>query len=908
MQSTDRKKWTKMIFLMLFSAFILLCINKLVFAVEGTKVTIRGNINTTVILTDVLTENQYVGILESSKDLIYKNLDYGTYAVSCANPFDVDFIETNVADNQFILSAQNPETIVTVDNQQTAKPGFYSIIQKNIVFNTLHPIITVDPDTVVILLGSEYDILRGVTAIDRIYGDITSEITMDTDLNINQVGIYTVTYTVSNIEGGTATATRTITVINPIIIVEPDTVILTRGSTYDVLTGVTAIDAIYGDITSEIEVVTDLNTNVLGVYTVTYTVYNAEESVATATRTIIIINAPTPVITIDPKTVTITKGSYYDPLTGVTATDYIDGDITSEIVTEAETIDVYTVGTYTATYTVTNSSGITSTDTRTIIVDHAAPVITMIPETISVMQGISFDIRMGVSAIDVIDGDITSAIITGSNVDINTVGIYTVTYTVTNTSRKTTIATRTVNVTAIPPPPLLIDANKNKHPFIDQIANNNTAKNNYLLGLIKATDFQNNNISSNVIVTDDGGFNPSAIGNYTISYQVTDINSRTSILTLTVTVWNFVKISNGQYFGLALGSDGSVWSWGYNNVGQRGLGHFNNAVNYRSPTQIPQSYFGNLPVIDITTGFESSFALNSAGQAYSWGQVASYQLGNGTNSNQNRPVPIRQPIGIKFTQISHFYATGAAIGSDGNVYTWGLDTYGSNGNKGSGNKQVPSAITSSGDFIYVSQGYYGGAAVNSSGQVYVWGTNLEGEIGIGNTTGYNHKPTLVPNLSNVKKVSYGQMHVLALTNNGEVYAWGNNGSGRLGLGNTTTRSIPTLIPSLSNVSQINATLDFSQFRVGNNIYSCGYSNYGELFTGTNTALSTPYLSNMANVAGNVSYIAGSYDNAYILSVDGKYVYGIGYCDSSGQEFGSTVTQTTSNATAIPWTFVPVLAP
>ena len=796
-----------------------------------TKITISGDMDTVVMLTDVFSENQYAGILEADNDLIFKNLDYGTYTVSCINQLDVDFVGTDATDDQFTLDAENEEAIVTVYNQQTLKSGFYNIIQKNFVFDVVVPL-----------------------------------------------------------------AQLTITV-------EPDTVIIGQGSEYDILEGVIAVDTVDGDITSEIEVATDLDINLAGTYTATYTVYNTAGDVATATRTIIVEIPSEPVITVDPDTVTIQLGSEYNILEGVTAIDDIDGDITSEIITEPEELDIYTIGTYKVIYTVTNSSGITSTNSRTIIIEPSPPVITVIPETITIMQGYTYNILTGVTAIDDMDGDITSQITTESDLDINTLGTYTVTYTVTNSSEKTTIAERTIIVTDVPPPPLFIDLDKNKQPFIDQLPNDNTVKNYYLLWLISAIDFQGDDISSSIIVTDDDGFDPSAIGDYTISYEVTDSLTQTSTFDLTVTVWNFVKIDNGQYHGLALGSNGSVWSWGYNNVGQRGLGNTTSAASYRGPTQIPQSYFGNLPVIDITTGYLSSFALNSEGQTYAWGHGANYQLGNGATANQTRPVPVKQPIGIKFTQISSFYQTGAGLGDDGNVYTWGGSSYGANGS-GSANKKEPSAIISSEDIKHISQGYHGGLAVNMDGQVYAWGSNVYGQMGFGSNGGYNYKPALVPSLSNIKEVSSGWSHMLALTNAGQVYAWGLNSNGRLGLGNTTNRPTPTLIPDLNNVDQINAAVDFSQFRVGNDIYSCGNANYGELFAGNTTARPTPYLSSLTNVAGNVRDIAGCYDNAYILSVDGKYVWGIGYCNTAGQQFGSTVTQATSTTVAIPWTFIP----
>ena len=143
--------------------------------------------------------------------------------------------------------------------------------------------------------------------------------------------------------------------------------------------------------------------------------------------------------------VSVEAGSSYSDA-GATATDSYDGDLTSSIATN-NNVDINTVGSYTVTYTVTDSSGNTATATRTVnVADTTAPVITISgANPVDVDLGTTYN-DAGASATDANDGDLTSSITVSSNVDTSTVGTYTVTYTVSDAAGNQATETRTVNV------------------------------------------------------------------------------------------------------------------------------------------------------------------------------------------------------------------------------------------------------------------------------------------------------------------------------------------------------------------------------------------------------------------------------------------------------------------------------
>ena len=133
---------------------------------------------------------------------------------------------------------------------------------------------------------------------------------------------------------------------------------------------------------------------------------------------------------------------------GATATDDVDGDITSSITTSG-TVTTGTAGTYTITYSVSDSAGNAATQvTRTVTVaDAGAPVISLIGDA-AVTHALGTDYTdAGATATDNVDGDITSSITTSGTVTTGTAGTYTITYSVSDSAgNAATQVTRTVTV------------------------------------------------------------------------------------------------------------------------------------------------------------------------------------------------------------------------------------------------------------------------------------------------------------------------------------------------------------------------------------------------------------------------------------------------------------------------------
>ena len=318
------------------------------------------------------------------------------------------------------------------------------------VVDTTAPVITLlGSSQVNVEVGSSYTD-AGATATDNYDGDLTSQVVVVNNVDVNTLGSYTVTYGVSDSSSNAASVvTRTVNVIDQtaptITILGDNPVTIEAGSTYTDA-GATATDNYNNDVTADITTASTVDSNTIGSYTVTYTVNDASGNQATAVRTVIVEDSTPPTITLigsNPASVEV-GNSYSDA--GATATDAYDGDITSSITTTSN-VNINTVGSYTVTYTVTDSSSNSATATRTVnVVDTTAPVITLSgANPVDVDLGTTYN-DAGATATDANDGDLTASITVSSNVDTNTVGTYTVTYTVSDAAGNQATETRTVNV------------------------------------------------------------------------------------------------------------------------------------------------------------------------------------------------------------------------------------------------------------------------------------------------------------------------------------------------------------------------------------------------------------------------------------------------------------------------------
>ncbi|BDR53795.1 hypothetical protein KIM372_17020 [Bombiscardovia nodaiensis] len=260
----------------------------------------------------------------------------------------------------------------------------------------------------------------------------------------------------------------------------------------------------------------------------------------------------------------------------------------------------------------------------------------------------------------------------------------------------------------------------------------------------------------------------------------------------------------------------------------------------------------------IFVGEVHTIALDAEGNAWAWGQNAYGNLGNGTTTNNvysysALPSRVLTPPGVQFKTISVGGMSNLAIGNDGNTYAWGENSSGQLGVGSTDNLNTPVLVTTPSNvkFIAVSAGRTHSLAIGNDGNTYAWGNNTYGQLGDGTTTNH-YVPAKVDTGIRFTTISTGYFFSLALDQYGKAYAWGSNSGytrtvGVLGVGDTTSPRIlrPTPVAGTStHFKTVSASTFQYNFSVGiskddGNTYAWGENDHGQLGDGTTSNRNSP---------------------------------------------------------------------
>ena len=285
------------------------------------------------------------------------------------------------------------------------------------------PVIIAENKTIV--QGSEFDYRKDVSATDIEDGDLTKEIeVVEETVKIDEPGTYEVTYKVTDKNNQTTTKTITVTVTEnkkPVITAEDKEVV--QGRKLDELEGVSATDEEDGPVEVKVKDNT-VNLEEPGSYTITYEATDSYNQTSEKTITVTVLKDEAPVINAEDKT--ITQGTKFKPLDGVTAEDKEDGEI-KEIEVVTNEVKENKTGEYEVTYKVVDSFNNETKKTITVtVVENQKPVINAKDKTIYLNE--EFDPLEDVTAIDPEDGKIKDIDVIENNVKIEEIGEYKVIY------------------------------------------------------------------------------------------------------------------------------------------------------------------------------------------------------------------------------------------------------------------------------------------------------------------------------------------------------------------------------------------------------------------------------------------------------------------------------------------------
>jgi alpha-tubulin suppressor-like RCC1 family protein len=380
------------------------------------------------------------------------------------------------------------------------------------------------------------------------------------------------------------------------------------------------------------------------------------------------------------------------------------------------------------------------------------------------------------------------------------------------------------------------------------------------------------------------------------------------------------KVAGGQNHTIGLKSEGTVWSWGSNSVGQLSIGTAD-ASTHPAPTQAKLNSTTLLSGISgVGAGASHSLAIKSAdGSVYGWGNDASGQLGdNSAATQQLYPVQAKttatgNPLLVGVIDVSGGASHSIALKSDGTVWTWGSNASGQLGDGGTTSRKLAAQVkTAASTFltgvVAIAAGDNFCVAVKSDGTVWAWGVNASGQLGIGSTTTQKFAVQVKllggAALSGITDIACGSMHVAALKSDGTVWTWGSNTNGQLGNGTTTQASNPVQakLNSTTFIGGASALAGGATHTIvlksDGSVWSCGINSSGQLSINSTTqqlyfvqgsASSGVFLSGIVDIGAGGSH-------SLVTKNDGT-VSGCGL-NASGQAGYPTTTINPTRATPI----------
>lgn len=351
---------------------------------------------------------------------------------------------------------------------------------------------------------------------------------------------------------------------------------------------------------------------------------------------------------------------------------------------------------------------------------------------------------------------------------------------------------------------------------------------------------------------------------------------------------SFMKLVTGDHHTCALSARGRIYCWGQGGQGQLGAG----LEDAAQPQLVDTSHLQEVAVFkDVAAGGQHTCGLSGAGKVYCWGQGSSGQLGAG--AVESSPLPLEVLSLDSIVEISAGGDHSCALRADGRGFCWGS---GESGQLGSGALTSSSsalavdlsALRSKGSLKQAALGASHSCAVSAGAKVYCWGDGAQGRLGNGGATSRLAPAEISLRAQDLGAqfvaVGAGTDHSCGLAASGEIFCWGRNNFGQLGVGGF----VDSLTPQKISTSEIADFSGFKALSVGGfhacaldargQVHCWGYGIYGQIGDGTNSNRTRPTLVNTEDLAqwsGFTDLGAGDLHSCAVSADGGAYCWGYG---------------------------------
>ncbi|XP_022104478.1 X-linked retinitis pigmentosa GTPase regulator-like, partial [Acanthaster planci] len=291
------------------------------------------------------------------------------------------------------------------------------------------------------------------------------------------------------------------------------------------------------------------------------------------------------------------------------------------------------------------------------------------------------------------------------------------------------------------------------------------------------------------------------------------------------------QVSCGDDHTAFVTNSGRIFTFGANEWGQLGLGHTKSTNKPGSVKVLKHE-----GVVMVGCGRLHTIAYTRNDKLYGFGGGGEGQLGVTSSNGFDAPEEIKELSNFKVKMISCGTEHSAVLTTDGSLYMFGSGSEGQLGLGDTTETDIPRPLTFGIPVKQVSCGYYHTAIVTDEGKLYTFGENEFGKLGLNDDSDNSNTPQNVSLIKErVSRVSCGNSHTAAVTDNGDVYTWGDGSSGQLGHGPSILGlKIPQKIMKLSRRNCRDVECGESHTAVitdSGSLYMCGDGRHGKLCQG-----------------------------------------------------------------------------
>eukprot|EP00118_Oscarella_pearsei_P022140 m.252836 g.252836 ORF g.252836 m.252836 type:complete len:3992 (+) comp40356_c1_seq2:177-12152(+) len=311
---------------------------------------------------------------------------------------------------------------------------------------------------------------------------------------------------------------------------------------------------------------------------------------------------------------------------------------------------------------------------------------------------------------------------------------------------------------------------------------------------------------------------------------------KTPIKSPTLCPLSVVQVVGGSKCLLALTEDGKVYACGEGLNGRLGLGH---SKNVPKPEQIEALSRYVVKKIAVHSGGRHCLAITADGKLFSWGEGDNGKLGHGDKQSLETPKLVEALKAKRIRDIACGSAHSAAVTSNGELFTWGLGDYGRLGHGDTETLLKPKKVEklSGHRVVHVACGSRDAQtlALTDDGNVWSWGDGDFGKLGRGGSEGCN-VPMTVDLLCGkmVILLECGAQFSLALTSDGVVYTWGKGDYHRLGHNSDSHIRSPRIVSGLKDIKIVHAAVGALHCLAVSDqgkVYSWGDNDHGQQGSG-----------------------------------------------------------------------------